>query len=69
MTSRTSRSNYRPLSAASKTPNPPSLRWDKIYEARERLAEGDYDNPDELDAVISWLDAVFGESSRSASSS
>lgn len=45
----------------SSSPSSPALRWDKIYEARQRLAQGDYRDPDELEAVANWLDAVFGD--------
>ncbi|MEM1212820.1 MAG: hypothetical protein AAGI68_11045 [Planctomycetota bacterium] len=42
-------------------PATPPLRWEKIYEARQRLEQGEYQDPADLEAVADWLDSVFGE--------
>ncbi|MEM6391343.1 MAG: hypothetical protein AAF797_01055 [Planctomycetota bacterium] len=42
-------------------PATPPLRWEKIYEARQRLEQGEYQNPADLEEVADWLDSVFGD--------
>lgn len=48
-------------SATLQPPTTPPLRWEKIYEARQRLEQGEYQDPADLEEVADWLDSVFGD--------